>query len=78
MAHIVYLDSDVPRDGDTSAPPNAHARLEALARAHGDGWRVPPAEDTRRQDDRIRGEPGWRYQELAASHAAPFTAPRGG
>jgi pimeloyl-ACP methyl ester carboxylesterase len=42
VAHIVYLDSDVPRDGDTSAPLSAHARLEALARAHGDGWRVPP------------------------------------
>jgi len=42
VSHIVYLDSDVPRDGDTSAPRSAHARLEALARAHGDGWRVPP------------------------------------
>ena len=136
IAHIVYLDSDVPRDGDTSAPPSQHAAREALARAHGDGWRLPPAvtraeallleglpeerrrwiverftphplktwtqpirltgaaaaipttyvrctvgydpddEDTRRQDARIRGEPGWRYRELAESHAAPFTAPR--
>src|SRR5829696_5503835 len=42
VSHIVYLDSDVPRDGDTSAPRSAHAKLEALARAHGDGWRVPP------------------------------------
>ncbi|HEX6509692.1 MAG TPA: alpha/beta fold hydrolase [Chloroflexota bacterium] len=42
VAHVVYLDSDVPRDGDTSAPLSAHARLEALARIHGDGWRVPP------------------------------------
>lgn len=133
IAHIVYLDADVPRDGDTSAPASAHARLEALARAHGDGWRVPsrvtrvealllgelqenrrqwiatrlvphllktwlqpirlsgaaaaipttyirctvgyePAdEDTQRQDARIQSEPGWRYRELAASHAAPFT-----
>jgi pimeloyl-ACP methyl ester carboxylesterase len=43
VAHLVYLDSDVPRDGDTSVPPRQHAAREALARAHGDGWRVPPA-----------------------------------
>jgi pimeloyl-ACP methyl ester carboxylesterase len=136
IAHVVYLDSDVPRDGETSVPPGQHAAREALARDHGEGWRVPPAvtraepllvgelpeeqrrwiaarlvphllktwtrpirltgaaaaipttyvrctvgydpadEDTRRQDDRIRGEPAWRYRELAESHAAPFSAPR--
>ena len=37
IAHVVYLDSDVPRDGDTSAPPSQHAARQALARAHGDG-----------------------------------------
>ena len=36
----------------------------------------PTDEDTQRQDERIRSEPSWRYRELAASHAAPFTAPR--
>jgi pimeloyl-ACP methyl ester carboxylesterase len=41
IAHLVYLDSDVPRDGETSVPPGRHAALTALARAHGDGWRVP-------------------------------------
>jgi pimeloyl-ACP methyl ester carboxylesterase len=136
IAHIVYFDSDVPRDGDMSVPPSLHAAREELARAHGDGWRVPPAvtgveavllaelpeerrrwivprlaphllktwtqpiqlsgtaamipttyircmvgydpddEDTQRQDQRIRSEPGWRYRELAESHAAPLTAPR--
>ena len=45
IAHVVYLDSDVPRDGDTSGPRRAeHAAREELARAHGDGWRVPPAD----------------------------------
>jgi pimeloyl-ACP methyl ester carboxylesterase len=42
IADLVYLDSDVPRDGDTSAPPSQHATRIALARDHGDGWRVPP------------------------------------
>jgi pimeloyl-ACP methyl ester carboxylesterase len=137
VAHLVYFDSDVPRDGDMSAPPSQHAEREDLARAHCDGWRIPPEamqtrlealllaelpeeqrrwiatrfaphmlktwlqpirlsgaaatipttyirctvgydptdEDTRRQDARIRSEPDWRYWELDASHAAPFSAP---
>ena len=41
IAQLVYLDSDIPRDGDASVPPSQHATREALARAHGDGWRVP-------------------------------------
>jgi pimeloyl-ACP methyl ester carboxylesterase len=43
VAHVVYLDSDVPRDGDRSVPPSGHAALGAMARAHGDGWFLPPA-----------------------------------
>ncbi|MFL5760925.1 MAG: alpha/beta fold hydrolase [Thermomicrobiales bacterium] len=42
IAHLVYLDGDVPRDGDTSAPPSQHAARVELAEAHGDGWRIPP------------------------------------
>ena len=136
IGHLVYLDSDVPRDGDTSVPPGGHAARVALAQEHGDGWRVPieatrgvsllldglpeeqrqwiaarftphllrtwmepihltgaaaaipttyirctvgydPAdEDTRRQDERIRSEPAWRYVDLAEGHNAPFSAPR--
>jgi pimeloyl-ACP methyl ester carboxylesterase len=43
IAQVVYFDSDAPRDGDTSVPPSQQAAREELARAHGDGWRVPPA-----------------------------------
>lgn len=43
VTHLVYLDSDVPRDGDTSVPPGQHTAREALAGAHGEGWRIPPA-----------------------------------
>lgn len=39
VAHVVYLDSDVPRDGETSAPPSQHAARAELARAY-DGWRM--------------------------------------
>jgi pimeloyl-ACP methyl ester carboxylesterase len=42
IGHVIYFDSDVPRDGDTSAPESNHAARTELARLHGDGWRVPP------------------------------------
>jgi pimeloyl-ACP methyl ester carboxylesterase len=42
VAQLIYLDSDVPRDGDTSVPPRRHAARVERARAEGDGWRVPP------------------------------------
>jgi pimeloyl-ACP methyl ester carboxylesterase len=42
VRHLVYFDSDVPKDGDTSVPPSRHEARIALARENGDGWRVPP------------------------------------
>jgi pimeloyl-ACP methyl ester carboxylesterase len=42
IAQIVYLDSDVPRDGETSFPPGFHAAKKEQASAMGDGWRLPP------------------------------------
>jgi pimeloyl-ACP methyl ester carboxylesterase len=43
VRHLVYFDSDVPADGDTSSPPSRHAALVERAREDGDGWRVPLA-----------------------------------
>jgi len=42
VRHLVYFDSDVPADGDTSVPPSRHSARIERARAEGDGWRVPP------------------------------------
>jgi pimeloyl-ACP methyl ester carboxylesterase len=42
VSHLLYFDSDVPRDGETSVPPSRRAAREERARAEGDGWRVPP------------------------------------
>jgi pimeloyl-ACP methyl ester carboxylesterase len=39
---LVFFDSDVPRDGDTSVPPERHAARIERAQMEGDGWRVPP------------------------------------
>ena len=44
IAHLVYLDTFVPRDGESladSSPMVIHV-LRKQAQAHGDGWRVPP------------------------------------
>lgn len=45
IAHLVYLDAFVPRDGQSlfDLQPEAHRqRVELLAQQHGGGWRVPP------------------------------------
>jgi pimeloyl-ACP methyl ester carboxylesterase len=47
IAQLVYLDASVPLDGqsnDDVIGPEMAARLQATARAEGEGWRVPPAE----------------------------------
>jgi len=44
IAHLVYLDTFVPRDGESMAGvvPLLRYVLRKQARAHGDGWRVDP------------------------------------
>jgi pimeloyl-ACP methyl ester carboxylesterase len=47
IARLVYLDASVPRDGESNDDViglEMADRLRAAARAHGDGWRVPPAD----------------------------------
>lgn len=44
IAHLVYLDAVVPRDGEAMADivPRQIHRFRKMAQAHGDGWRVDP------------------------------------
>jgi pimeloyl-ACP methyl ester carboxylesterase len=44
IAHLVYLDTFVPRDGESmaGAVPLLRYVLRKQARAHGDGWRLDP------------------------------------
>ncbi|MCC6790956.1 MAG: hypothetical protein IT336_04675, partial [Thermomicrobiales bacterium] len=45
IAHLVYIDAATPVDGERVfdiAGPEAQAMMEASARTHGDGWRIPP------------------------------------
>ena len=44
ISQFVYLDAFVPRDGESLLslqPPETRARMLEMARASGDGWRVP-------------------------------------
>jgi pimeloyl-ACP methyl ester carboxylesterase len=45
MTHVVYLDAEVPRDGESEMDllaPADRSAYEASARLRGDGWRIPP------------------------------------
>lgn len=45
LAHLVYLDAFIPRDGQSLSdllPPEGWERMRAAAQAEGDGWRIPP------------------------------------
>jgi len=132
LGQLVYLDAEVPEDGQSEydlTPPDERAAYEEAARTRGGGWLIPPpipeilpddldldvrwtlsrmvpqpvrtfeqrvrlsgAADrvlrtyifcTEGKDDqplpeyvqRARSEPGWRYRELRAGHAAHVTAP---
>ncbi len=48
LAHLVYLDAFLPRDGECVLdflPPEARERTLACARAEGEGWYLPPQRD---------------------------------
>lgn len=47
VAHLVYLDTFVPREGESmaGAVPLLSSVLRRQAQAHGDGWRVPSFSD---------------------------------
>jgi pimeloyl-ACP methyl ester carboxylesterase len=45
LAQLVYLDAEVPRDGESEfdlLPADERAGYEDAARERGDGWRIPP------------------------------------
>lgn len=76
IQHLVYLDADVPFDGETKLDlntPERRAWWQDLARTHGDGWRAPLIVGDDYQRDVIADE-ALRQWLLARSkgHAQPF------
>jgi pimeloyl-ACP methyl ester carboxylesterase len=76
IGHLVYLDTFVPRDGDSmqSVAPIVVGVFRVEARLHGDGWRVdPPA----REDFGVTQEPdrSWVRRSLTAQSLKSFVEP---
>ena len=76
IGHVVYLDTFVPRDGDSmlSVAPIVVGVFRLQARLHGDGWRVdPPA----REDYGVTQEPdrSWVKRSLTAQSLKTFVEP---
>jgi len=79
IAHVVYLDAVVPRDGEClydRAPAQVKAHFEALASTKGDGWRVPVAAASAefmglREDADI----GWVMPRLTSHPVRTFREP---
>ena len=75
IRHLVYLDAFVPRDGqcllDLQTP--AHrARIEALAKAEGQGWLVPPQAPP---PDTAPEDIAWMMPRRFGQPMATFTTP---
>lgn len=79
IGHVVYLDTFVPRDGNSMLSVAPIARIvvgvfRLQARLHGDGWRVdPPA----REDYGVTQEPdrSWVKRSLTAQPLKTFVEP---
>lgn len=79
IAHLVYLDAVVPRDGEClydRAPAQVKAHFEEQARTKGDGWRVPVAAANAeflglREEEDIR----WVMPRLTAHPIRTFREP---
>jgi pimeloyl-ACP methyl ester carboxylesterase len=85
VAHLVYLDADVPTDGEAVMdllPPAERSAYEESARLRGGGWRIPPPvpdplpagldPDVRWAMSRFLPQPLRTFtQPLALAHAKP-------
>ena len=82
IAHLVYLDAFVPRDGERLfdlQSPEHRVRVEAQVVANGDGWLVPPQPpppDTSPED--LAWMAPRRFSQPLATFAAPVTLSSGG
>ena len=74
LAHLVYLDATVPRDGESRRAmmgETAWAGLERSAREGGDGWRLPPPAITLPDPDDAR----WVASKLVPQPLRTYAEP---
>lgn len=77
LAQLVYLDAEVPENGQSEydlVPADERARYEELARARGDGWRVPPPVPEPLPDD-LDPDVRWVLSRMVPHPAASFSQP---
>ena len=77
LAQLVYLDAEVPEDGQSEydlLPSEERATYEELARAKGDGWRIPPPVPERLSDD-LDPDLRWALARMVAQPVATFAQP---
>lgn len=83
LAQLVYLDAEVPEDGQSEydlVPPDERATYEEAARTKGDGWCIPPPvpETCRTGSIPTSGgcSRGWSPSRSAPSHSLCSSRPR--
>lgn len=81
IAHLVYLDAFVPRDGEcllALQSPAHRSKVEAQARDNGEGWLVvpqPPPPDTSPED--LAWMAPRRFSQPLSTFATPVSLPNG-
>ena len=78
LAHLVYLDAGVPRDGEAGLDlfaPEEQAATRARMAAEGEGWRLPPRHEERPWGVSAEEDLRWLRSRLTAQPFATFTQP---
>jgi hypothetical protein len=77
VGHLVYLDADVPRDGESQMdllPPDERAGYEAAAAGRGDGWCIPPPFPDPLPPD-LDPDVRWAVERMVPQPLRTFTQP---
>jgi pimeloyl-ACP methyl ester carboxylesterase len=77
VAQLIYLDAEVPADGQSEydlLAPDERATYEELARARGDGWRIPPPLPERLPDD-LDPDLRWALSRMVPQPVKTFSQP---
>lgn len=77
LGHLVYLDAEVPEDGDSEydlLPADERATYQELARTKGDGWRIPPPVPEQLPDG-LDPDVRWVLSRMVPQPARTFSQP---
>lgn len=78
LAHLVYLDAFLPRDGECLfdfLPPEAREQTLARARTEGEGWYLPPQRDEHPYGITDPADVAWLRSKFTAQPLKPMRQP---